>query len=51
MALTCSIFGGFDRLNELNVCFQGENQLTCAMFQTVIAFEITLMLASSRYGE
>lgn len=38
-------------LNELNIHLQGENQLTCAMFQTVIAFEITLMMASSGYGE
>ena len=27
-------------LSELNVCLQDENQLTCAMFQIIMAFEI-----------
>lgn len=27
-------------LNELNICLQGENQLSCATFKTVAVFEM-----------
>jgi len=37
-------------LNELNMSLQGENQLTCAMFQTIKMFKMKLM-ASSSYGK
>lgn len=39
-----TIFDGFDNLNEFNMHLQGENQLTCAMFQTITVFEIKLEL-------
>ena len=31
-------------LSELNVCLQGENQLICAMFQTITEFKEKLKL-------
>ena len=31
-------------LNELNMYLQGENKLTCAMFQTITAFEMKFKL-------
>ena len=31
-------------LNELNMCLQGENQLVCAVFQTITACEMKLKL-------
>lgn len=31
-------------LNELNMYLQGENKLTCAMFQTITAFEMKCKL-------
>jgi len=31
-------------LNELKMCLQGENQLLCAMFQTITAFKMKLKL-------
>jgi len=37
-------------LNQLNMSLQGENQLTCAMFQTITMFKMKLM-ASSSYGK
>ena len=45
MAHRFSIFGGFDHsFKWVKHALQGENHLICAMFQTIIAFEMKLLL-------